>query len=488
MLETILKRCNLQRIPEPAKPKRKSTKHYVGKIKKTISYLGHESEFDQDTIKDWIPKFGVVAVDADTGKPLHKLDAASTAMSNYYVNPHTDLDLIAIHAICRDTIVGGLMNSLTRFLCGRGFRPELELISPSEDSEKNEKKIKAHKKVIDELLKIDNQISHYNAISFFEFITILIDGTNTFGRSCLLIDDFKNPKHIKFCHARDMGITEISQMGILKSVQIRGFTDQIKAENLIYLWNPLVSSKYHLSWMYGASLVMPMLDAARVLHQVIGVDFKALAESAWAGSYLLTVRPQGGDDASKNDEYTQIASGLSRGGASILLENPEDTKSEQIDFKGEFDGLVKMNDHLIKYAVATLGLPQSLFFDESSTNRSTMLAKIQLTLETNIEPMRATLSRQIADQWYMRHFERLYPKLKDEFRIVIRFDDLAIAEWYDLVTSTLALDSRAKLKDDRFGKLLGLSNYQHMIADDATVTPGGVEVKKGQDLSKKGDL
>lgn len=158
-----------------------------------------------------------------------------------------------------------------------------------------------------------------------------------------------------------------------------------------------------------------------------------------------------------------------------------------------FKEFAKLNESLIKYCVATTGMAHSMFYDESASNRATLIGKIQLSIATVINPMREWIGRSISDQWYDRWFRLIYKEDKEllkKFRIKMVFDDLPTAEWFDNVEAALELDSRKQLKDSKFGELTGISNYSDMVETNAETIPGGnsknsMDIGGGKKLSIK---
>ena len=135
----------------------------------------------------------------------------------------------------------------------------------------------------------------------------------------------------------------------------------------------------------------------------------------------------------------------------------------------------KLVDFLNRYCVACNGMPQTLFFDETTSTRSTMLGKIQLALSTVINPIRETYGRQIVPQWYDRWFRLLYKgdKVLEIFRIKMVWDDLHIEKWFDKIESVNAVDGRQTLRNDAYGELAGITNYVNKVDEKAEVVPGG---------------
>ena len=62
-----------------------------------------------------------------------------------------------------------------------------------------------------------------------------------------------------------------------------------------------------------------------------------------------------------------------------------------------------------------------MFYDESQSNRATMIGKIQLATATTIQPLREWISRMISPMWYQRWFRLIYkdqdPDLLKKFRV-----------------------------------------------------------------------
>lgn len=463
------------------------------------SFLAPDSIYDEDIVHNWVPHMSLSVADEDTGKPLTaaQINAKSQFdnwIPHFFMNPMQDLDYIAIEALTRFTFVGALQNALTKFIVGTGFKPELELMNPSTNEDKDKKEVEENQWIIDALVQVDNQLNKNDAeyidVPFTDKIAALIDTANTFNRSALIfgydtpieIDGKKYkqiPSSIKFAHARDLGIIDVDPgTWRLRAVQWRNAFYMVPARDMIYLWNPLISAKARGSWLYGDSMIMPMLDASRVIRKNIGVNFPAMAEATWSGMFLMAVKPQGSSPAEKQNEYNQIAKKMVRGAPNILMEHPDDVKFQDVDFHPKVTEFKDLTEALIRYCVASTGLPHSMFYDESQSNRATMIGKIELATSTVINPMRAWIGRSISDQWYQRWF-RLICKEKNKmdlykkFRIKMTFSDLHIAQWFDKIDAVNQLDSRRQLTDEAFGELAGIENYKNKIEAGSQVQPGG---------------
>jgi len=462
------------------------------------SVMGYDSPYDKQIVESWEPNMFLSVVDDNTGHALTAAQINSRRsqqnwIPTYFANPMQELDYITFEALSRSTIGGAIFQSIVKFIVGTGFRPELELINPSDDSVKNQKEIDANKEVIQNLLLIDQQLTIDSKgqldVSFIEKISAIILNTLIFNRSALIFGYDKPieingklypdiPSSIKFAHARDLGIIKVSPgTHRLEAVQWINAFDMIPTSEMIYLWNPLVSSKTRNSWFYGDSMMLPMIDSLRVIRKNIGVNFLAMAETSYAGRGVLSISPQGNTEQDKIDEYTQITKNMSVPATThLLLEDPDNTRFDNINYDAKVKEFAELNESLIKYCVATTGMPHSMFYDESASNRATMIGKIQLAIATVISPMREWIGRTISDQWYDRWFRLIYKDDKELlkiFHIKMVFDDLPITEWFDNVEAALELDSRKQLKDSKFGELTGISNYPDMVETDAETNPGG---------------
>ena len=479
------------------------------------SYLGNDPQYDDETIHNYVPHMGLSVVDDQSGAPLTAAEISTRRqhnrwLPNYFVNPMQDLDYMVIEAMTRQTFIGPLSDALVKFIVGTGFKPELELINPSGDEDKDEKLREDNQDVIDALLQIDKQLEEdadYDLdVSFTDKITALVSGTVNYNRAALMFNydtpveldgkSYKNiPSGMSFAHPRDLGIIEVAPgTQRLKSVQWRNAFYQVPTKDMIYLWNPIISAKTRNSWFYGDSMILPMLDASRVIRKMIGVNFPAMAEATWAGMFFLTVRPQGQSLEEKKREYGQVASNMVAGGPNILMEDPKDISFNTVDYNPKVAEFKDLTEFLLRYSVATLGLPQSMFYDESQSNRATMIGKILLAKDTVIEPMRNWIGRGISSQWYQRWFREIYrkskPDLYKQFRIKLVFNDINIEEWFDKIEATMELDSRKALTDEAFGELAGIKNYANKVEENSEVTPGGrggkgIDLKDGSRLQIK---
>jgi len=455
------------------------------------------NDYDEELVELWTPHMKLSPVNSNTGIPLTASQVKSRQRKNPHVsfnlaaNPIQSLDYRAIQAMLRSTIGGPIFMALIKFIVGRGFRPELELINPGEDSVDNQKEIDSNKNIIHDLLSIDRQLSFDELgeldTSFTDKITGLILNACTYNRGALIFGYEKPvkvngkywaeiPSSIKPAHPTDLGIIKTNPTTRrLQAVQWRNVYEMVPTYDMIYLYNSVLAANTHNAEHYGDSMAISMIDALRVIRKNNGVNFSAMAEVAYAGSGLLTIRPQGNDESSKQEEYSAISRNMVPAAINVLVEKPEDVKFDSVDYHPQVDSFVNLNESLIKYCVACVNLPHSLFYDEAAANRATMIGKIQLTISTVINPMREWISRSICDQWYDRWFRLMYKdtEIVKKFKIKMVFDDLHIEEWFDKIEAVNELDSRKQLTDKAYGELSGIENYTGKVETDAPVQPGG---------------
>ena len=472
------------------------------------SFAGPLSITDTD-IENHVPLQQLVAIDEKTLSPLTAGELTArvnlNSMPELYHNPMHELDYRVYEAIVTKTLVGSLIDTLVRYIMGTGFQPELELLNPDEDSQKNSETIENNQDIITALKSIDDQISTppegEHDVTFQMKVAAMITSCLTYNRSALIFQKESGrtikvngvlypqiPTHLHFAHARDLGMIRISpETRRMTAVDWRHSQQMIGVKDMIYLWNPATAAKSHNSWYYGTSMLTPLISSAKVIRQLLAQSFPAMSTNAWAGLYLLVVKNDGADVKAKQKEYEELVDKLPAGKTSILLKDPEDTELHNIHFDPKISEFQKLLESLVKMCISVVGLPHSGYYDQASANRATLIGKIQLTLRTVIEPLREWISQVLESQWYMRNYRRIYPDRQDEFRVSVAWSDLHVSEWHDTIDSILRLDSRAPLKDSDFGDLVGLPAYPGMLEPGGEVTPGGYTMRssKEDDSSSK---
>ena len=409
-----------------------------------------------------------------------------------YANPMQNLDYRIYETVQKHTIVGALADATVKYLTGQGFKPELELINPDKDNKKNQKEIENNQEIITKLLKIDNQLEQHDDdsidVNFQQKISACIMSMLMYNRGALIFNYEKPievdgvsypqiPSHMIYAHARDLTLIEIDPMTKrLKGVQWKHSSTFVPVRDMIYLWNPVTSAKIHNSWYYGISILSPLISSSKLIRKLLAEDFPAMAETSWAGLALIVAKNEGNTVESKRQEFSELQSGLGKGQLNVLVKDPKEVDVHNINYQPKIEEFRNLFESLIKLCISVMGLPQVGFYDEAAANRDTMIGKIQLTMKTNIEPMRKWIGDMIAQQWYMRWFRLLYkdkPEILEKFRIKLSWTDLHVTEWFDNIEAVMTLDGRQQLKNSEIGELLDLDNYESMVDPDAEVNAGG---------------
>ena len=243
-----------------------------------------------------------------------------------FANPMQSLDYKIYETLLKTTFIGGLMDSFLKYITGKEFKPELELVNPDENDEINMKLIEKHQDIITNLLEIDHQTETFDDgtldVTFQQKITAMIMSTLCYNRSALIFSYDKPvkingktyeeiPNHLIFAPAQDLGIIDIDvDTRRLKSVQWKHqYSEPVLVKNMLYMWNPLTSSKVYNSWFYGISILSPLISASKMIRLLLSETFPAMAKTTWAGVFFLIVKNQGNTVASKKAEYAAIAQG-----------------------------------------------------------------------------------------------------------------------------------------------------------------------------------
>ena len=294
-----------------------------------FSWQNKKNDYSEQEVAGHVPFMSLIPYDYTTKTVPHNLQDirtlnAAMQQPNFkqprmYVNPMQDIDYRAIQAVMKSTFGGPLMTALTKFLVGTGFRPELELVKPSTDADKNKQVIEEHSYVLEALQEIDRNIDDNEEglveNSLIDSVTQAVSATNMFNRSALMFEYDRPvevmgkkyreiPSSLSYAHPSELGIIETTASGQLKAVARTTEMGFVQSKDMIYLWNPVVSAPYRDAKWYGGSMVLPMLDALRTLRRIIGVDLPAMAETSWAGLYFLLIKPQGQTESVKREECT----------------------------------------------------------------------------------------------------------------------------------------------------------------------------------------
>jgi len=522
----IIQKSFLQRLlrrPASKLPDRKSYKIYAGPIRGNDTQMlellpgidgaamdpkwrklieeKHEPN-PQLTVFDQSTKSALTAAEAD-----EKRAASNRWVPMYYQNPMQGYDYIVYESMIKNSVLGPVMRTLIKFIMGTGFRPELELLIPTNCKKDDAKVVADNEEIVSRLLQVDRAVTEKSGvegidISFKTKMTNMIQNMLIFNRSCgvfiydkenpVVIDGKKFPKipiNIVDFHPRDIGIVKISpDSHKMIAVQINQISGFVNTEEMIYFWNsdyaaPIWNAKY-----YGGSLMMPMIDPARVIRSTVSSIIPAINENMVGGLYHIFIEPQGGTEQQKKDEYTSITEATDYATSNVFMISPDRVKYENVNFDPKIQELIEMFNMLVKYVLALANVPQIGFYDEAAANHATAVEKIQLTISTVINPMRDWIGGEIANQWYNRIFKQLYgddSKERKLFRIKVAFDDLQVETLKERAEALEVLERRAPLTHEKAEEILQIDGYQDSIDEDRETVPAREEFDVKNEQTKE---
>jgi len=525
--QKLLKKSFWQKIFPWTAPKplitSKDFRIYAGPLKKDDKLIAElfpemdpgslPHEYKKIVEEQWVPEPHLTVYDHQAKRALtaveaqEKRHASQRWMPLYYQNPMQSYDYIVYESLVKNSLLGPVFRTLIKFIMGTGFRPELELKVPTGDEEADAKLIAKNEAIISRLLQVDRAVTEKSGvdgidISFKIKITNMIQNMLIFNRSCAVfvydndnpieIDGHKYPMlpvNLVDFHPKDMGLVKISpESHKMVSLQINQISGFVSVEEMIYLWNseyaaPIWNSKY-----YGGSMMMPVIDAARVIRSTISSIIPAINENMVGGLYHIFVEPQGGTEAQKKNEYESITEATEFGTSNVFMISPDRVKYENVNFDPKIGEMLEMFNTLVKYVLANANVPQIGFFDEAAANHATAVEKIQLTISTVINPMREWIGDEIARQWYNRIFVVLYEKNKkivDKFRIKVAFDDLQVETLKERAEGLEILERRAPLTHEKAGEILQIDGYVDSIDTDREAIPAREEFQVENEQTKE---
>jgi len=442
----------------------------------------------------WLPNPSLTVYDQHSKKALSALEAITKRKENprwmplYYQNPLQSYDYIVYESLMKNTLLGPVMATLMKFLMGTGFQPELELRNPTGDAEKDKKTLEAGKQIISDLEFVDRAVTEKGTtdgidIPFKQKITNMIQNMLVFNRSAgVFIYDNENPIEIRGkkypeipigiedFHPRDIGIVKISpESHKMVAVQINQIRDFVKTDDMIYFWNSEAGASIWNAKYYGGSMLMPMINPARIIQKQITNIWPAISQNMAGGLYHIFVAPQGGTAAQKGVEYSSLTTSNTFGTSSVFMIDPERVQYENVNFDPKISELLEMFTTMVKYILALANVPQIGFYDEAAANHATAVEKIQLTISTVINPRRVVIGNDIASQWYNRVFKVIYKdnkKFLDTYIIKVVFKDLQIETLKERAESLEIIERRAKLTHEKAGEILQIDNYEASIDPD----------------------
>ena len=450
-----------------------------------------------------LPTEGKSAFHVASGSEITQLDAAlakrgyspgrrrknasitGPSMPHVYANPMQSLDYRLFEGLLMHTFIGALADAYVKFIIGDGFRPKIVPIKEGGHIKKSD--LEDIKKIEEDLAEIDSQVFEGEEgldATFQQKFSSILSSCLMYNRGALIFS-YKDPVIIRgetykdipsdliFAHARDLGMNTVDAEThrLLKVQWVQDTSEDVTKDDMIYLWNPLTSSKTHNSWHYGISILSPLIPIARLINKLITQDFMVMAENAHTGLFVITVKPEGQTRTAKEEEYAAAGKRIRPSRPAFLLKDPSEVKVDTIRLDPKIEEFRNLMESLIKQCISIMGMPQVGFYDEAAANRDTMTGKLQLTIRTNVEPTRKWIGDAAGPQWYGRWFKAICKRRKLEpllrkYRVEIRWTDLHITEWQDMVEAALRLNAVFPLKENAMGKIMFLDNFSEMIDTD----------------------
>ena len=411
-------------------------------------------------------------------------DAMSTALwagGHRYANPHQDIEYLIIEACTSSTFWSAAMGTLMQLVMGKRIRPKLELIHETDDTAKDNETLEGLKWITDVMEENDRAIGPkpgdpVGRQSLYDTINEAVRCTKTYNRCAILINDrstitvdgvdYPNmPSSLRFIHARDLGMVTVDSYGDLKSVYWNEGGRQIEWQDMIYLWNSKDGEDRRGTKWFGTSLADGVLLSLRTLYQVLAVDSPVAMKALYGGSAIVTVDVSALDPSMRLRETNRIASALRPGSVSVLAANPGDVdvKPINVDVKAtEQEATIR---RIFMEICAALKIPISILFDESASNRATLIGKLVFTMKGSVEPIRDWIDRELGAQWYGEQLEIICraagrEDLLELVRVHVAFDDLnlesdeKVMESLSKLVQMVPLNDRAILNTAGFPELV----------------------------------
>lgn len=459
----------------------------------------------------WIPNPQLTVFDHKEKRSLtaseatNKRKLSSRWMPIYFQNPLQSYDYMVYESLIKNTLLGPVMSTLMKFIMGTGFHPELELRNPSGDEKKDAELIEKNKQIISDLEFVDRAVTEKGNtdgidISFKLKMTNMIQNMLIYNRSAgVFVYDEKNPIKVRGkeypelpvnivdFHPRDIGLVKISpESHKMTAVQINQITGFVDTEEMIYMWNSDAAAAIWNAKYYGGSMLMPMINPARIIQKQITNIWPAISQNMAGGLYHIFVQPQGGTKTQKEAEYKSITQANTFGTSSVFMIDPERVKYEAVNYDPKITELLELFNMMVKYILALANVPQIGFFDEAAANHATAVEKIQLTISTVINPKREWIGDEIARQWYNRVFKVLYKDKKelDLFKIKVTFEDLQVETLKERAEALEVIERRAPIKHSKAGEILQIDSYEDYIDEDREAIPPREEFEVQQEGDK----
>jgi len=429
-----------------------------------------------DMPQNYIPQFQIQSIgikDLMIKRPK-QLSAAKAAQFPRWVaffNSTQMLDYFVLQDIYTNTVAGRIVDFISWLTVGKGPKPVLKLKNPEQfgDKKSQMKEIEKGKDITQRLLEIDRKISDTDdeslqyEHSISEKFSGLLKNTLTFGKAAN-IRIVKNKRYFLIpLHPRDMMYNIVSKEWKLEAIHTMLDSAPYALSQLIFAEYNAENPQYH-NLFNGFPFIQRMIDSARTLRRLKGIDFQLIAKKRWSGSALIAIKKR----TDNQSDATVLMNKLSNGEIYASEEDdPEHAyKIHEIPLKAESADLIELAKYLTNDCISQAGIPTSLFFDEAAANYATMEEKMKFFKAVIDNEWRPWYGQILGKQWYQRNFVDEFGSNKEymkKYYIDCEFVDIDFNSMQSKITILTMLNKIYPIKTEAAGEVLGIENFENMI-------------------------
>ena len=359
------------------------------------------------------------------------------------------------------------MDFLVYLTMGAGFKPVLKYASErgqgDEEAAEQLKEHDAEKGITAKLKEIDEAVgagAGY-AHSLRYKIEWLLTAAMVFGRAGL-VRRRKEPSYTLFpLHPRDITWNVVDEDWTLRAVQSTLAPEPYSLDDILYAeWNA-ASPVYNVMY-YGFSFMQRMIDSARALRRIKGVDMQLIARRRWAASAIIAVKRHEG----KADAQT-VAARLNAGDFMITEEDdPQEAYAvHPIPLDRGTEKAVDLATWLTRDIISLAGIPTTLFYDESSANHSVFDIRIR-AFQKQIEEEFRPWAAQVLERWYAKNLQDHFPEEVGKYKIECEFEPIDFSSLGEKAEAVQKLNDIMPLKTDYIGKILHVDDLASKVDID----------------------
>ena len=406
----------------------------------------------------------------------------------HYQNPHQGLDDFVIEAVSTGTFWQSCMNFLMQMVMGKSVRPKIILKNPDpRDYVKNRERLEELKWIEETLAERDRLIGplpgdRVGRQTFFDLVQELVRCAMTYNRGCLRIARrgemeyrgvrlINTPVALQFVHGRELGMIETDDAGDLKWTWWNLSGQELEWPEMVYLWNSVHGEQRSGTKWYGNTPIDAVLNDLRLAYHILSVHAPAAARALYGGTVIIPVDLTSLSDSRREREMRRITSNLVQGGYSVIARNPADVDVKPVQTNVRPEGLVELLRHCYMSVAAALGVPISMVFDESASNRATLSGKMVMAMKSTVQPIRDWVNREIAPQWYGEALQEILAStgnqgLAAEIDVIVEFDDTELASEEKVMEGVKAIAGLVPISDRGILRMAGKEEYIDEIDEE----------------------